>query len=188
MTTISHMEAYPGVWRTTVYGVPWFEERDLRNLTLPTTVDRKERPRSFESQIFGSYDATTPPPPKSMGSPSTVQSFRPTWAKDIQHRRGVDNPFGIMPLRKIVKSVLPGPSPSEKITPFQLPMLKIPAPVHNHADHVTPKTTRGISYAQFPQDIEDPDKPIAFRRFSEWVRADSDAGSSVHKHPRLSPV
>lgn len=184
------MEFYPEVWRTTVYSVPWFEERDSGKLALPTTVDSKDRPRSFESRIFGDYDAASPPPSKALGSPATVQSFRPTWAKSDKHRRGVDNPFTVRPLKQLVKSCLPGgsaPPLPEKVTPFHLPPLEIPAPVHKHPSYQTPKP-RNPSYAQFPQDIEDPDKPIAFRRFSEWIRADTEAGITVHTVPRLSPV
>ncbi len=73
------------------------------------------------------------------------------------------------------------------MTPFELPPLDIPKPARMHPDYQTPKP-RGTSYGQFPVDIEDPDKPIAFRRFSEWIRADIEEGINVHTVPRLSPV
>ena len=184
------MEHYPGIWRTTIQNIPWFEDREFPDPVLPTAV-KKERPRSFESCIFGGYE---PESPNSMVGPSTPKSYRPTWAKSMKLRRGVDNPFtipGAKPLNRLLKSCLHGgsapPPPPEKATPFQLPPLNIPLPARLHPDYQTPKP-RAPSYSQFPVDIDDPDKPIAFRHISEWIRADAEAGINVHTVPRLSPV
>ncbi|KAK7693637.1 hypothetical protein QCA50_003206 [Cerrena zonata] len=207
--SFSHWRIYGGVWAATVYTVPWFVEREVattkqvmaRPISMPTAPKPFKLKASLphESPVFNPSDddeALSPPKapwtdvekgpleslPRLLVHESSKESLRPTWAKSLRVRRGVDQPFAMprappkaRPITTILKSYWFGssaPAPAPKATHLVLPNF-------NHSfdsiDAVHSHSTRS-SYHQFPESVVDPDQPIEFRRLSEWVQADVPAG------------
>lgn len=217
VTAFSHWKSYGGIWSATVYNVPWFVERELpantkhvsiRPISMPTPPKPFKLKSSlpYESPVFHPMedDILSPPKapwtdvekgsletrPKLLVHESSKESLRPTWAKSLRVRRGVDQPFAMprappkaRPITAILKSYWYGsatPAPPPKSTHLILPNF-------NHSfDSLDGEHSHSVrsSYHQFPESVADPDQPIEQRRLSEWIQADVPAGRK-HPSPRL---
>ncbi|CAL1704911.1 unnamed protein product [Somion occarium] len=217
VTALSHWKSYRGVWSTTVYNVPWFTERDVPRppSTRPVSMPTPPKPFKLKAQkmpyvnpLFNGTDDDLPlSPPRApfadiekglsgtrptLPHESSRETFRPTWAKSLKVRRGLDHPFGApktRPITAIIKSYWSpssAPSPPPKPTPLVLPKLDLSLDMNGPHYRRESQTTRS-SYSQFPAAVANPDRPIEFGRLSEWVRADMAAGINVHSTPQLTP-
>ena len=215
VTSFSHWSSYSGIWNTTVYNVPWFKEREPeapkhivgRPLSTPALRDLLLRSStSYDIPVFHPVDEKPLSPPRApwadvekgdleistkvLAHEPSKESLRPSWAKSLRVRRGVDQPFAMpkappkaRPITAILKSYWYGnaaPIPPPKSSHLVLPNF-------NHSfdslEAAASHATRS-SYHQFPESVANPDLPIESRRLSEWVRADAPAGRR-HPSPRL---
>lgn len=122
----------------------------------------------------------------------SMESFRPQWAKDVKPRRGVDAPFlapsnsqkSAAPRMKSHWSSTTASTYSPPVVPPKTrsplgrqrsgdTMVEIPSEMSLPV--ISPSPSRPISYGIFPEDVQDPDKPIKPCHRSEWIRADSES-------------
>lgn len=195
---VSHSSTYPAIWTRTVYKAPWFVEPTLGALHTQHRAPKKEK-EPYESPVFRGDDeddegdlgmlplssphapymrngdiesasvASThyraPPPPA-----RSQESLRPTWAKRVNTRRGIDTPFAAVPvaqrLSRLVKSYWSAPS----APPTPPPKVGLDLPSEERLRGVFLDCHRA-SYGFFPESVADEDKPISQARLSEWVRA-----------------
>ena len=199
MAAISHYWVYGGVWSTTVYSVPWFSKCDItadfrieaspplkvfHDIETPvhkSTAEEDYRnalvlsptPTTPESLFnFSNYDAPRAIKVIPLVRVPSKESFRPTWAKSVKMRRGVDQPFvlpGAKHLSRMIKACMPDVSPAvpPKAKVSDLPKLELDL------------TPRYPSYSHFPEKARDEDKPVTFQRLSQWIRA--DGGSAISR-------
>ena len=124
----------------------------------------------------------------------SVDSFRPQWAKDVKPRRGVDAPFlapsnsqkSAAPVLRM-KSHWSSTTASTYAPPVLPPKTRSPLGRQRSGDAmleipsqmslpvISPSPSRPISYGIFPEDVQDPDKPIKPCHRSEWIRAESES-------------
>ena len=164
----------------------------------PSASDRRT---TWTSLLF----ANSRPP--SLAHKQSRESVRPNWAKRSSPRRGVDSPFAaprfsisnlnlppVRPLRPLkLKSVwsqttVSSPPPVPAL-PQRAHVVGASAPSHSptgtfyidlERDAVVPvgDASRPVSYGMFPEDVMDPDLPVAKTRRSQWVRAGSETSSA----------
>lgn len=197
MTTISHYWVYGGIWAMSVYDVPWFSPRDdfTQVCMQPSRKTSQYIEEPAVKSVYDVYDydhAASPTP----STPDTLfnychaeapralrlvhhqsqETLRPTWAKNIQTRRGVDQPFalpGAKHISRMIAACIPDSRlsvpPKAQMRSYELPKLDLDF-------NMTP---RYPSYSQFPESVHDEDKPVNAQRLSQWVRADSAGPRSV---------
>ena len=99
--TLAHAPHYPGIWKASIYDVPWFVgwEQQYRDAKVPEELycDKKDK-NLLTPPLFApseDYDVEKHPSQFSTSSPqaNSVKSSTPAWAKEIETRRGIDNPF-----------------------------------------------------------------------------------------------
>lgn len=202
MTAIAHYWVHGGIWTTTVQNVPWFSaegasppEFQIQTLRTSRTSHDIENPIFKDEKhnddedfipptpysLFGFSDLSTPTsrtkPPTLVHAQST-ETLRPTWAKSVKMRRGVDQPFvlpGAKHLSRMIKACMldttpPAVPPKSQAKVYELPKLDL-------LDLTL--EPRYPSYSQFPESVHDEDKPIKYQRLSQWVRADRASSRSA---------
>lgn len=105
-------------------------------------------------------------------------SFRPSWAKRIMTRRGIDPPFYTRPQEDVLSPPVPRKA-------------GLPPPAGLNGGFLDiPGEQRRLSYDHFPQGVPDPDRPVGHSPLSQWVRADDSpvTSSSALYTPRISPA
>lgn len=194
MSAISHYWVYGGVWTTTVYNVPWFSKRDIADdfhfESPPTKIshdlEKLEVKSDNEKHVYDvALTPTTPMspislfnyshfslPPRGIKVPPLVHAsskgtLRPDWAKTVNTRRGVDQPFtlpGAKHLSRIFKACMLDTAPAPPPKTYILPQLNLDL------------TPRYPSYSHFPESVYDENKPVTSQRLSQWIRADGASG------------
>jgi len=211
--TTMHSSTQADVWGAAITSVPWFAASQPpppssgKQWFYPKDPERQD----FESPAFKDDESlsTASSKPQSTWKPAgiirpsfkaisisapfskSVESFRPTWAKDVKPRRGVDPPF--LSPGKSQKSVprLLSHWSSTTVSTYAPPVLppktrsplgrlrsgevELQIPSQMSLPVITPSPSRPMSYGIFPEDVQDPDMPIKPCHRSEWVRADSES-------------
>ncbi|TCD60019.1 hypothetical protein EIP91_010870 [Steccherinum ochraceum] len=184
MTAIAHYWVYGGIWGMSVYEVPWFSARDaFKGFTIETP---RNTPHDVEKAVLPDAEDYLVSTPTSSGSlfnysqdntPSrkvpvlvhaqSKETLRPTWAKSIKTRRGVDQPFSLPGAGRISRMIKACMLDSPPAVP---PKAKTTEPLPKLDLDLTP---RYPSYSQFPVSVYDEDRPIKTQRLSQWVKAGS---------------
>ncbi|KAH9934650.1 uncharacterized protein B0H18DRAFT_977555 [Fomitopsis serialis] len=201
--TTMHSNTHPDVWGAAITSVPWFAASQSpppssgKQWFYPKDPERQD----FESPAFKDNDAIDleadghhPALSKaiSISAPfsKSVESFRPTWAKDVKPRRGVDPPF-LSPKKSqkstprllshwsctTVSTYAPPVLPPKTVASGKAAVRRGRAAIPSQMSLpvITPSPSRPMSYGIFPEDVQDPDMPIKPCHRSEWVRADSES-------------
>ncbi|KAF7793114.1 hypothetical protein EIP86_004222 [Pleurotus ostreatoroseus] len=204
-TACAHRLDYPTLWVVTIRQVPWFTERrpgSPAELQLPKIVVTGA---PYENPVFRSDDEekghsiedanhfNSPVSPRSEGAssdssrlalrvpPSPISSrasFRPSWAKRIMTRRGIDPPF-------VPNPTPPTPPPWERPyssnemlsytdQPPVPPKAHLPVPSGLSGGSLgIPAHGQRMSYSHFPAEFWNPDQSVGNSSPpSEWIRAD----------------
>lgn len=162
------------------------EEEDMADVPLSPPMppfarsqSNGNRPSPRSSHSGRSCPRSPPSPTKQRGS------GRPGWAKRVMTRRGIDPPFTSRPTAPTMSvwsadssdGPLPPPKPLPRPSHLNGGYLDIPPPHHRS------------SYAHFPMNAGDPDRPVGNSPLSEWIRADdSSRGIRIHYVPDISPA
>jgi hypothetical protein len=208
ISTFVYAPCYPGIWRTSVYDVPWFLSPDAAGFSLP-----HKSPSSSTSTMKTSSSATLRDTPRIRGiwdhdedDDEMVQSLANTatadaaaaggdaharrscfsslrvapWARAYQSRRGLDRPFAT---RSQVLAANPGLKP--------LTLLPTPPPKTAEAGYPLPIASRymGLPPDAFKKDRKNSaaEKDPRPNTLSQWVRADIAEGRNVHTRPPITP-
>ncbi|KAI6036129.1 hypothetical protein BKA83DRAFT_4158905 [Pisolithus microcarpus] len=194
ITAFVHAPSIPGIWRTPVSSVPWFNV-DAKVPSPTPEVFAKDSPTakafsrvsnaSMESCAVTKYiterwgrlthiEGQPECPSKlafSKGHQST-DNARPAWARREDRQRGVDQPFAKPPPLPALRGILPPPPPTilakEAVVPRDARYVER-SEMKSSDDYSTPTSKARTLY---PKGTPHPDHPIALPQLSQRVRAD----------------
>ncbi|KAI0341787.1 hypothetical protein BDW22DRAFT_275489 [Trametopsis cervina] len=199
ITSVSHYGTYRGVWWTTVYNVPWFDNSHAVNVAFPSegpAIPAKDPSSPYENPVFRAHEDNLPLTPPHVpfaqrdnidlerashsgnGSSVSLDSCRPVWAKSVKTRRGVDPPFSSIPgaAQRISRALKSYWSGATNVPPTPPPKPSLPLPDHLSSNSFMNDSgfvdCHRASYGHFPHEVEDIDLPIARTHMKEWVKAD----------------
>lgn len=225
--TATHSSAHPAIWGTAMSSMPWFDSVNpstSRQKALPNLRDVEREP--YENPVFFDDEALSVTSSTlavemvqsqegkpssfikgfSISSPQSksVESFRPSWAKVVNARRGVDPPFVVSGKPRAVAERFK--SCWSASTTFSAP--PVPPKAHTTLPRgtarqaydeyvvsvgsdfslpmIAPSPSRPISYGIFPDDVEDPDVPIEAQHRSQWINASKALSSDTYSSSRFA--
>ncbi|KAH7889288.1 hypothetical protein F5I97DRAFT_1843070 [Phlebopus sp. FC_14] len=209
ITSVVHSDLIPDIWTTSVSSTPWFSGAATTRLPqarsrVPSKAFSTTTTSSEESCAVTKYIAERWEKLSGMerqAEPSnpilfsrgrqSVDSSRPTWARQTQARRGIDQPFGLPTTVHGGQQTNPSPPPKvlakdmAESDPHYVEVRRKSEMNKNDSGSrsiLTPRTPTA-----FPNRIADPDLPIPLPCLSDWIRADAARGISVDSVPLPSP-
>ncbi|KIJ68980.1 hypothetical protein HYDPIDRAFT_172486 [Hydnomerulius pinastri MD-312] len=212
ITAATHATSLPTIWTTAVSAVPWFAPDAVAPapVVIPYLSARKHS-KAFSSASSGSEEScavtkyiterweklsgaerqSEPSGPIIFsGGRQSVDSTRPTWARQLEARRGIDSPFARPPQVRGGQRAVPSPPPKALAKEVTAPRDSHYVEVYRQSEinrNASCSTLTPQTPTVFPKRIADPDLPIPLPRLSEWIRADAARGITVHTVPPISP-
>ncbi|KAJ7632515.1 hypothetical protein FB45DRAFT_1026678 [Roridomyces roridus] len=160
---MAHKPMYPAIWTAQASSVDWFIHRTLK-------AD------SVESDSWTRYlndiEASAGQKPHFAILDISQSTEKAPWAQNI--RRGLDNPFSVKTESDVSRSSTPTPSKLDAALP-PLPLRVAPKTSRFVERFRESQTTTRAGPMQFPQRVDDHDKPIPLPRWSQWIRAEVTA-------------
>ena len=180
-TTVAHSRVQADIWHETVYAIQWFNESSVPKA-------------SAKSNEHSDSDFVSSSRPNDLESGQLTDDYeKAPWAQISKVRRGVDMPFkvqGTLPVRTsttttIIRLPIVPPSAqgrdtvgSRFVEKFRESQSTFRSSALMHGSHLM------VHKDPFPPKVDNHDLPIPLPRLSEWIRADTVKGISVHTMPQ----
>jgi len=199
IATATHSGAYPKIWSTTVYAIPWFDyadDKDRKNVSEQNLGDHASEHRSSWNNRSGQDNAES-------GSINNAEAEAEAEKTDElpnlpvrpSIRRGIDNPFRRVD-RPLSKRFIPplrlnlspearmqrngfaradGSQNVETIRNSQVPVSPSQSDMSYYGEHGQLEGVPRVG--SFPVGVDDHEKPLPLPKLSEWIRADRVLGA-----------
>jgi len=180
---MAHKYLYSDIWGGSVYGVVWFGRSGnvTSRLTVDPYIDHYEdiENSSTRKRLYPIYDP--------------IENIAP-WATN-RVRRGIDPPFSRQPTNCSTRSLPTGSTSDKSFPSYPNKSAKSDTGsrfIEKFRESTLLARSESVEHFvanyqarqdSFPPSVVDIDAPIPLPRLSEWVRADTLRGISVHTNP-----